>query len=164
MATVTYVPIATNTLVSNSTTVTFSSIPQIYTDLIVVFSGKSDGSSASLIYQMNADSGSSYSSTSIKTNGASIVTVRDASSSNGISTNPNGFINQSLIISYFMNYSNSTTYKTVLSRANTEDNQSGMTVDCWRNTNALTSLVAWSTASYIFLAGSVFTLYGIKAE
>jgi hypothetical protein len=113
---------------------------------------------------MNADTGSSYSSTSIKTNGSSIVTDRDASHSNGITTNPNGFINQSLIISYFMNYSNTTTYKTVLSRANTVDNQSGMTVDCWRNTNAVTSLVAWSTASYIFLAGSVFTLYGIKAE
>jgi hypothetical protein len=61
-----------------------------------------------------------------------------------------------------MNYSNATTYKTIINRGNTASStvitRSGM----WRSTSAITSITVNNDASN-YLAGSTFTLYGIAA-
>jgi hypothetical protein len=63
----------------------------------------------------------------------------------------------------FMNYSNTTTYKTFLSKARNATNygvndQAGL----WRNTAAISSMVI-TNASGTFNTGSTFNLYGITA-
>jgi hypothetical protein len=70
-------------------------------------------------------------------------------------------------IFHLQNYSNSTTYKTVLNRTNYAGS-GGWTVasvGLWRDTSAITSIrIAISeTQTGNFISGSTFTLYGIKA-
>ncbi len=60
-----------------------------------------------------------------------------------------------------MNYSNTTTYKTILSRSS--DLYTEASVNLWRNTAAITSIIIGAQGAYTFSAGSTFTLYGIKA-
>jgi len=61
-----------------------------------------------------------------------------------------------------MNYSNSTTYNTALSRFVSAGSETTADVHLWRDTSAVTSItVATSTNNYA--TGSTFTLYGIKA-
>ena len=59
------------------------------------------------------------------------------------------------------NYSNSTTYKTTLSRHSTQF--AGAFVGTWRNTAAITSITIINLGAGGFASGSTFTLYGITA-
>ena len=67
----TYTPIRTQTLSSVTASVTFSSLPQDYTDLILVING---GHNSTLGYglnvRLNNDTGSNYSSTALRGNGS----------------------------------------------------------------------------------------------
>ena len=53
MATPTYTLIDSTTLTSTSSSVTFSSIPQTFGDLVIIFSGKTTGSSGQLRWSYN---------------------------------------------------------------------------------------------------------------
>ena len=59
-------------------------------------------------------------------------------------------------ITHFMNYSNTTTYKTLLTRANNANNGVNAEVNLWRSTAAITSISINSLK-----AGTTFNLYGI---
>jgi hypothetical protein len=65
----------------------------------------------------------------------------------------------------FLNYSNSTTYKSVFTRQ--ETNSSGTKAvqaiaSVWRSTSAITS-ISINSGSANFNSGATFTLYGIAA-
>jgi len=65
-----------------------------------------------------------------------------------------------------MNYSNTTTYKTLLTRANQASNGVDACVGLWRSTAAINAVSIATTAyggSSSVQTGSIFTLYGIKA-
>ena len=66
------------------------------------------------------------------------------------------------VIVQFMNYSNTTTNKTVLSRANNAATGTDAIVNLWRSTAAITSIYVY-VPSGNFATGSTFTLYGILA-
>jgi hypothetical protein len=66
------------------------------------------------------------------------------------------------IIINVLNYSNSTTYKTTIDRSNT-DTYVNSYVNLWRNTAAITSIKVGASGTYTMSAGTVITLYGIKA-
>jgi hypothetical protein len=158
----TYEPIATTTLGSATATVTFSSISGSYTDLILVFNGNSDVSSAAFYYRLNSDSTSNYSSTELKT-------LFNGSPESGRHSNAsymyalgNGFVNDTTVITQFMNYANTTTYKTALTRWNNYDGRVAASVGVWRKTpEAISTIDIYSLN--IFTTGSTFTLYGIAA-
>jgi hypothetical protein len=59
-----------------------------------------------------------------------------------------------------MNYSNTTTYKTILERANQPQAVTNSIVGLWRSTSAI-STITMTTSSGTVSAGSTFTLYGI---
>jgi hypothetical protein len=61
-----------------------------------------------------------------------------------------------------MNYSNTTTNKTVLARAGIAGDRTRAIVNLWRSTSAITSILIINNGSVNFVAGSTFTLYGIK--
>ncbi len=161
----TYEPIATNTLGSAASSVTFSSISGSYTDLVLVCVAKG-ASAQSMRMQFNGDTATNYSTTNLF---ADIGGSPSASSSryttessirpgyvqNGISTT-----DFTPCIIQLQNYSNSTTYKTILSRS---DKAVNATVGLWRNTSAITSIVLFPAGSVNFISGSTFTLYGISA-
>jgi hypothetical protein len=60
-----------------------------------------------------------------------------------------------------MNYSNTSTFKSSLSRVDYAIGFTAPATQLWRNTAAITS-IALSVGSS-FSTGSIFTLYGIKA-
>lgn len=160
----TYEAIATQTLGSNAGSVTLSSIPATYTDLVLVMN--IIGNAAQQIYfQVNGDTASNYSSTLLEGNGTAASSTRASNQGVGYisivattsTTNPNfnAIVN-------FMNYSNTTTYKTVINRANNAAAGVDATVSLWRSTAAINSInISPSTSS--FATGSTFSLYGIKA-
>jgi hypothetical protein len=61
-----------------------------------------------------------------------------------------------------MNYANTTTYKTILSRINNPGGYVNASVSLWRKTpEAITTLEAYAASNWA--SGTTFTLYGIKA-
>jgi hypothetical protein len=160
----TYTPIATTTLGSNASTVTFSSIAGTYTDLVLIMNVISTSSSPNYIYlQYNGDTGSNYSTTILSGNGTAAQSTRFNNRTN-FNIDYNAYPNTSVgnRIVQIMNYSNTTTYKTGLVRANSAASGTDAIVGLWRSTAAITSIVATHDTAQ-FTTGSTFTLYGIQA-
>ena len=75
-----------------------------------------------------------------------------------------GSVDYTPTIMNFMNYSNTTTYKTILTRHSgvvSANVQARATL--WRSTAAISTIYLWNEAGaiYNFNPGSTFTLYGI---
>jgi hypothetical protein len=157
----TYEPIATTTLGSNTNTVTFNSISQSYTDLILIFGGNNTASADFRIQVGNSsvDTGTNYSRTFMFGYSGGIVPSRDTSNNFWIAssyTNPgNAIIN-------IINYSNTTTYKSALIRNNIAPDIAYASSNLWRSTSAI-NIITLSQPTHNFTAGSSFTLYGIAA-
>ena len=163
----TYTPIANQVLGSSAASVTFSSIPSTYTDLILVtmVQKTNSGSGSGFNMRFNSDTGTNYSNTYLEGSGSSASSYRSSNStganagaltSSAVSTQFDVNINQ------IMNYSNSTTYKTLITRYNdNEYSYVGSSVSLWRNTAAITSITLYSSID--FAVNSRFTLYGIQA-
>lgn len=158
----TYEPIATQTLGSAAATVTFSSIPGTYTDLVLVVDGQASTGQRNLLLQFNGDTGTNYSATILYGDSSGAGSVRQT---NQTTANVGGIdtTSQSNTIAHIMNYSNSTTFKTAIGRGNSASTIVAAKVSVWRNTSAITSIVASLAASDTFFTGCTFTLYGIKA-
>jgi len=159
---ITYEPIATTTLGSAAATVSFTSISGSYTDLVLVAWGASTGGS-DIFCQFNGDTGSNYSWTRLSGNGSTAASSRSSSASNirlTISGYPDA--NAALVLASIQNYSNTTTYKTLISRANQATQGVDAIVGLWRSTSAITSIDVKTTPN-TFNTGATFTLYGIKA-
>jgi hypothetical protein len=155
----TYTPIATQTLGSAAASVTFSSISQGYTDLVIVYNGISSTDDQNY-FRYNNDTGSNYSRTFLFGNGTAVGSNR--SSNETFLYGPFSLSTPVTNIAQIMNYSNSTTYKTTLIRSGGAANSTIATVGLWRSTNPITN-VTITTQSGTFNTGSIFSLYGIAA-
>ncbi len=161
----TYTPIATTTLSSSASSYTFTSIPQTYTDLVLVCQAKTASSSQDIQMQVNGDTASNYSFTFMGGNG-SVTGSSRASNQTALTGDAYGYVNATdfnLSIHNFMNYSNTTTYKTVISRSNNAAVGVDGLVNLWRSTSAINSIKVFLTSSINLATGCTFTLYGIKA-
>lgn len=161
----TYEKVQSTTLVSAQTSTVFSSISQSYTDLVLIISALGSSTSDYIKLNINSDTGSNYSNTAMYGDGVTAATGKVSNQTFSYltyypfasTTQPN------LVIANFQNYSNTTTYKTFLSRANTQITNSGpdAIVGAWRSTSAITSLTIATTGGGNFNIGSTFTIYGI---
>jgi hypothetical protein len=157
----TYTPIASITLGTAASSVTFSSIPQTYTDLVIVINGATDADANLNIY-MNGDTSSIYSETNLYGNGSTATSTRTSGSTNiGIGGISSGTDEQGTNILQIFNYSNTTTFKTTIARANNSTYVQVRT-GLRRSTDAITSLTIVASGT-TFLTGSTFNLYGIQA-
>lgn len=166
---VTYEPISTTTL-GSANTITFSSIPATYTDLVLVIVGGLSRASTTdnLLVRLNGDTGLNYSDTYLLGNGTTASSGRDSSQDNlfyaGIRMDGTTYGLTSNVIINFLNYSNTTTYKTALARGNSASAWGAeATVGLWRSTAAINSIYLAGQTSANFQAGTQATLYGIKA-
>jgi hypothetical protein len=163
MATTTYEPLQTITVSGTSTgQIDFTSISSAYTDLVVVANYGISANLYGLRIRFNSDTGSNYSDTALYGDGGSAVSSRDTSATSIITSAvgvSNNVLNYNFICS-IQNYSNSTTYKTALVRANAVNREVVSCVGLWRSTSAISSVNVFVGSGYI-LAGSTFTLYGI---
>jgi len=156
----TYSTIATTTFGSAASSYTFSSIPQTYTDIVLV-ANLLPASSARVRFRVDGDSGSNYSYTVLTGNGTTATSGRYSSTEIDLfwANLPSGWSNY---ICNFQNYSNTTTFKTILSRGNSTAIETLANVGLWRSTSAIDSIEIFSSAGN-FASGSTFTLYGISA-
>ena len=158
----TYEPIATYTVPSATSSYTFSSIPATYTDLVcVVVGGVGATADNSLYWRVNGDTGTNYSATRVGGNGTAASSYRQSSETAGLT----GFIgttSPSTTIINLMNYANTTTYKTSISRGSYSAQNVGAFATLWRSTAAITSLTLFCPSQNLN-ADMMLTLYGLKA-
>ena len=172
----TYTPLATTTVTSNTASVTFSSISSAYTDLVLVINALAYFGSNTYIngkIQVNSDTGSNYSATNLYGTGSAAGSNRASNQTalaNPFFILPANSTDNSIrgtAVIQFMNYSNTTTYKTVLARSNVTGTTAGGEVQAdvglWRSTSAINSItIANNDSATGFVAGT-FSLYGILA-
>jgi len=163
----TYEPIATQTVGSATASVTFNSIPQTYTDLVIVGRLVEDtGGNNNCLMRFNSDSGTNYSSNGFQVSNATPGAYKGNNSTGlGLSYgNANsGRIPQ--FVMHVMNYSNSSYYKTALLRNGTGVDTGGWTnlsTGSWRSTSAVTT-ISFHTTNTNLGVGTTFTIYGIAA-
>jgi len=160
----TYVSIATQTLGSTATSITFSSIAGTYTDLVIV-ADAGDATPAFLKLQFNGDTGANYSNTVLRGDGAAAGSQRHSGNTFiycDVYANLQGTLGQAPHRIQIMNYANTTTNKTCLIRADNAGLGTEVIVGLWRSTAAITSVTLFVTGG-TFMVGSTFTLYGILA-
>ena len=156
----TFSPIATTTLGSNTTTVTFSSISGAYADLVLVASGTMTAQTDGVI-NFNSDTGNNYSSTYLFGNGTSAASGRNSSAGALLVFYWGTGQNNSIL--NIQNYANTTTYKTIIGRNNNPGNSTYAGVAMWQSTSAITRMDLAPTGGASWVAGSTFTLYGIAS-
>jgi hypothetical protein len=160
----TYTLINSSTLGTATSTVTFSSIPSTYTDLIIVMNAGATALSDAKI-NFNSDTGTNYSNTylwgSVSPNYGSARASNQTFMYACYYANFDTTIQNTQIIN-IMDYSNSTTNKSVLIRGAKGGTSTDVIVGLWRSTAPITTIAVGSVGS-TFLAGSTFKLYGIEA-
>lgn len=166
----TYTSIASTTLSSAASSVTFSSISGAYTDLVLVSVVICATDSANQRMTVNGSTTALYSTTRISGNGSTTASGRYSGLNyyllTGGAINPPSTNGSQIIITNLMNYSNTTTDKTILVKAG---NPTGSTypgieynVELYRSTSAISSFVLTTDAAN-FSIGCTFSLYGIAA-
>jgi hypothetical protein len=156
MPTPTYTPLATVTLASATATVTFSSIPATYRDLIFIFNGVGSASGYGF-FRFNGDTGNNYNYVFMYGD----VTPVSSGASNTIGFFGN--IEPSLLnptVSNIMDYSATDKHKTYLSRNDRVPGIVIATAGRWANTAAITSMSVNKNGGN-FQSGSTFSLYGV---
>jgi hypothetical protein len=160
----TYTPL-TSVSLTNSTTqsVTFSSIPQNYTDLVIAISGQAATTATSINLTFNSDTSSSYSMKYLSGNGSASAAGTTGSSTSAAvgALYTSGAGNTILNV---QSYANTYAYKNVISfSTNTTAFASGRT-SIWKNTSAITSIkLEVDVPTPYYASGTTFSLYGIDA-
>ena len=166
----TYEPIATTTGSGSSNTISFTSIPSTYTDLVLVCNAFVSSDAINMYTTVNGG-GSGYTQTWMGSNGSATSKGRVSSSSqwtmsngplgNGSSTAPMYMQMQ------FFNYANTNKNKVMLARQSiigATYNGTVASVNLWDNTSAINRIDVYCQAgAYYLLTGATFTLYGIAA-
>ena len=162
----TYTSIGTQTLGSAASEVNFFNIPQGFTDLVIVINAGCSSNGNVMYMQFNGDTTSNYSNTMLFGSGSSFSSQRTINDS-FISLSQGAGLGTGITwncISNVMNYSNSTTFKTVLTRDNIASGGlylgTEARVSLKRSTSPVTSIRFYTSAGNI-VAGSTFSLYGI---
>jgi len=165
MATATYDLIASQTLGSAASSITFSSIAASWTDLRLVLTYQ--GSAALLpAFRFNSDTASNYSITSLYGDGSSAASNKAVSQTilddaNSYSTVGQPGLTNVNIFSYA-----GSTYKTILMQSSSDHNGSGYvsnSVGLWRSTSAITTITITDYSGLSFGSGTTANLYGIRA-
>jgi hypothetical protein len=158
----TYTQIASTTVGTATQTVTLSSIPATYTDLILIVNGTPTATGSGYL-RVNGDTATNYSSTGMRGDGSNPYSYRRLDETamlltfNGVNTSPATWVIQ------LMNYSNTTTNKTILNRFNTVSSEVLANCGLWRSTSAINSITIYMDGTASFPSGSTLSLYGIAA-
>ena len=155
MPTPTYDLIASNVLSSSASSVTFSSIPATYRDLIVIAEEDSTNAAGTLELRFNGDTGANY----------PWVWMRGSGTAASSTTGPGPFIGytgynntSSFNIIHIMDYSATDKHKSYLLRQEIAGFHTVALAGGWANTAAITSITLAATT---LASGSTFYLYGI---
>jgi hypothetical protein len=165
----TYTQIATLNGTGSSNTITFSSISNTYTDLVLIINATTTTSSTGSITTRvgtsgTIDTGGNYSGNTQYGNGSTTA----VSSVTNATAMPLSSINWASTTSpfqaevHYMSYKNTNWYKTILVKSGNEATATGLLVNTWRNLGAINTLNIIHSASN-WSTTSIFSLYGITA-
>ena len=171
----TYTLISSNTLSGSAASVTFSSIPSTYTDLVLRYSARSDADGGTIAASMNMQiylngvtSGTSYSYTYLQGNGSATASGR-ASSTNqmkapyadGLSATANSFGNGEIYIPSYTASQSRPISGFGVSETNASAAIMWTIADLYQNSTAVSQISLYPDGGN-FVSGSSFYLYGIK--
>ena len=163
----TYEPIASTTLGSTSTSITFSSIPATYTDLKIILVGIYTDAGEQLSMQFNGITTTTYSRTYLSGNGTT-ATSGSNNFANYFYLHPGAGIQvangRSFTDINIFSYAGSTNKTCLISDSQDNNDGSGWKasiVGLWRSTAAITSVKLYPANT--FAIGTTATLYGIKS-
>ena len=166
----TYTLISSNVLASSAASVTFSSIPATYTDLVLRISARGTrvNTIALLYLRFNGDTGTNYSDTTISGDGATASSTRSTSSallSVGVIPAANAtsdtFGSAEIYIPSYTVSQNKSVGSFAVQENNITTAYARAIAALWSNTAAITSIEVLPSLND-FAAGSSFYLYGIK--
>lgn len=150
----TYLPLATLTTSGGEASITFSSIPLIYKDLVLTISGTASsptnmsigGTSGRYIEMRGVGSGTP-------------VTARDTGR-----TYAAGFTSSTIAsnIIHIMDYAETTKFKTIVAREGDTSNRTSLRVVSWDTLSAVSSITLTLEGAITFNANCVASLYGIE--
>jgi hypothetical protein len=170
MPTPTYTPLATVTLGASASSVTFSSIPATYRDLILVMDliGSTTAANAFVGIRLNSDTGNNYNRVAMVGTGS---TTSSFSAANQAYFFCGGFPasnsnSRGLTITDFMDYSATDKHKTMLQKEANPTVSAIAYAARWANTSAVTSIEISATPTVgdnNFGSTSTFSLYGIAS-
>lgn len=147
LPTPTYTLIQEHTLSAAQTSVTLSSIPSTYKDLVVECFYASTGTLANFSWQFNGDTGTNYSITWLDGNGSSVGSYREVNRSSGIlgAEYPES---AGYAIGHIFSYSNTNIYKTAICRHGVAGKNLAMWANLWRSTAAISSItILWAATA-----------------
>ena len=162
MPTNTYVALDKKTIGTAVTSVTFTGIDQTYTDLVLVISGAASAGNPDTTININGETSAYLSSTILQGNGTAASSTRRTSRIDleidwvGMGTAQCNYIYS------FLNYANTTTFKTFIGRFN-GTNGTNAIVGLYSRTNAISSMTL-TAVGQTYVSGTTFSLYGIKSE
>jgi hypothetical protein len=162
-----YTLIERQELTSAASSISFSNIPQFYTDLMLLLSTRTDGTNHTLYVQFNSIT-TGYTARRLEGNGlgANSNTYSDSffAYSGGSGQTANTFGNVSL---YIPNYTSSVA-KSISSDSVSENNGTSadqfLTAGLWNNTAAINSIRIDPVIDANLVAGSSVSLYGINRQ
>ena len=163
--------IATVTLTSATSTISFTSIPATYTHLQIRAISKDSRSNSNSAFdiRLNGDSSSNYSVHNLESDGGSVFPGGTANTSSIGIGNSSGGTNANTFgvhIVDILDYTNTNKYKTVKTLGGHDQNGSGfigLYSGNWRSTSAVTSITIIPLVANI-KEYSQFALYGIKGS
>jgi hypothetical protein len=162
--TATYSLIDSQTLSSAVASITFSSIPSTFTDLVIITNVKVS-TQQDINLRLNGDTATNYSNTWLTGNGTSPLSGRYTNLTwaytDHYAVADSGAFNYNSIIN-INNYASANTYKVILSRANNATTGVDVCVNMWRSNAAITSVTLIPGSGNLAI-GSTFRLYGIEA-
>lgn len=151
-------------------TITFSSIPQTYTDLVVKFSLRCDTGNVEMYTTFNSDSTNKYTYKIIRANPAAGGVSADSGSSttyskfyiNWSSTTANTFGNGEMYIPNYTSSNNKLFSSEMISENNSNDAWSQIQSAIYASTNAITS-ITFTANTGNFVQHSTAYLYGVSS-
>ena len=160
MATSTYVPLAHHTISGTTARVTFSGLPSIYRDLVIIFNGQVTPNTAYIDYDINGDTtDANYFYNIAQGNGSTPY----AHSGNNNNTGPYVYNGPSVFRLDLLDYSANDKHKVGLWRADNSGGMAQMGTFRWASNNVITSISFYDGSGESWASGGTFSIYGIEA-
>lgn len=165
--------ISTTLISSNTSTLTFSSIPSIYKHLQIRFTARSANAEtiANWLMRMNGDTGGNYAMHWLRGNGSDVssgnlyagyTSIQIQNARTGSAATANAFAAGIIDIADYSNSSKNKVTKTLSGSAGSSINAIWLQSGLWLDTSAITSLTLFVAGGDNFVAGSRFSLYGVS--
>lgn len=167
----TYTLIASNVLGSSAASVTFSSIPSTYTDLVLRISARADTTGPkNLGFTFNTDTSTNYSQTYVQGDGSAAssgrfstqATNRVMNAITGTDYTSNTFGSVEIYIPDYLSSANKPNSAFGTTENDSTSSTISATANLWRGTTAINQIVLALGGGGNFISTSSFYLYGIK--